>query len=169
MSDKGKILLTDKSLCDSSCSSLHSKVNSTHLGLVGWDTRWNWDWLDTIRAQVGDIDENSTSGSIWSNHSSWRCTNLEGIWGCCGRLFPLNSAISLLSSDTVLIGLGLKQLGSSKVVALYTSRNSSEVLGAVSWGPKHINRNTLDVLVKTSFDDTYFHDAVHEICLARIL
>ena len=84
---------------------------------------------------------------------------MEGIRGCCGRLFPLNSAISLLSSDTVDISLGLKQLGSSKVVANHTSRNSSEVLDTVCWGPVVFISNifmeptNVNLLVRSSAGD----------------
>ena len=128
------LILTDKSLCDTTSWSLNSKVNSTHLRLVSWGTRWNWDLLDSIRAQIGDKDKSTTSSSIWGDSSCCSSGDLEWIWWSCGRLLPLNSTISLLSSDTVDISLIFKHLGTSKVVALYTSRNSSKVLDTVCRG-----------------------------------
>ena len=71
----------------------------------------------------------------------------------------MNSAISLLSSDTVDISLGLKQLGSSKVVANHTSRNSSEVLDTVCGSPGVFKSNIfmeptdVNLLVRSSAGD----------------
>ena len=94
----------------------------------------------------------------------WSCSqDSKGIRRGGGGLLPLNCTVASLSSDTVHVVLRAEHL--AVAVALDISGNSSEVLSTVCGGPEQRL-----VREKFSFETlTYFHEAVQEICLARML
>ena len=139
--------------------------------MVTLGSHWHWELLDAVRTQVRDEDEGTSSRGVTAiglNLSGGTGAHSEGVRGGCGGLLPLNGAVTRLCPDAVGVNLRLQKLASSKVVTLDTSRFSSEILDTVSWGSR---LDTLDTYSKGSQKPfiTYFHVAVQEICLARIL
>ena len=131
----------------------------------------HWELLGAVLTEVGDHDEGPISSGVTAiglDLSGGIDPDGEGVRRGCGGLLPLNGAVARLCPDAVGVNLRLQKLASSKVVTLDSSRFSSEILDTVSWGSK---LDTLDTYSKGSQKPfvTYFHVAVQEICLARML
>ena len=74
---------------------------------------------------------------------NWRLGHLERVWRGCRRLLPQNSTVASLCTNAVGVVLAVKELATSKIVALDISGCSGEVLGAVCWGSSGVKTLSL--------------------------
>ena len=96
----------------------------------------NWDGEDAVGAEVGDCDVGGVAQEgggrglpIGARYSD--AVQAEGVWRGGGGLLPLDGAVSLLSSDAVVVPLPRQNLAASVVVALHTAGHAGEVLDTV--------------------------------------
>ena len=113
--------------------SVNTKNSSTMEGYKRLWTARGGESIDSIRAEIWDVEEWGWTATGWCFCISRACDHRKSVWGCSRWLLVLDLAVASLSSDAIVVVKTIVELTTSKTIALDGPSYPSEILDAICW------------------------------------